>query len=57
VSVSETRLAVVNCNAILTLAGPARPRIGKELGALSIVPDGAMLVREGRVEWLDDGAN
>src|ERR1043166_8221142 len=43
-------LAVVGCSQLVTLAGPARPRIGKELGELSIMHDGAMLVREGRIE-------
>ncbi|MGH9969384.1 MAG: imidazolonepropionase [Pyrinomonadaceae bacterium] len=43
-------LAVINCSQLVTLAGPARPRVGAELQALAIVSDGAMLVREGRIE-------
>lgn len=43
-------LAVVNCSQLLTLAGPQRPRVGAELRELSIIEDGAMLVRRGRVE-------
>lgn len=43
-------LAVVNCSQLLTLAGPRRPRAGAELRELSIIEDGAMLVRRGRVE-------
>ncbi|HEX8687807.1 MAG TPA: amidohydrolase family protein, partial [Pyrinomonadaceae bacterium] len=43
-------LAVVNCSQLLTLAGPRRPRVGAELRELSIVEDGAMLVRGGRIE-------
>ncbi|MEY2560696.1 MAG: imidazolonepropionase [Verrucomicrobiota bacterium] len=31
----------------MTVAGPKRPRIGAELGELSIIPGGAMLVRDG----------
>lgn len=46
---SET-LAVINCSQLLTLAGPRRPRAGAELRELSIIEDGAMLVRGGRVE-------
>ncbi|HVF66724.1 MAG TPA: hypothetical protein VM914_03620, partial [Pyrinomonadaceae bacterium] len=46
---SET-LAVVNCSQLVTLAGPRRPRAGAELRELSIIEDGAMLVRKGRVE-------
>jgi imidazolonepropionase len=42
-------LAVVNCAQIVTLAGPARPRVGPEMRELSIVKDGAMLVRDGRI--------
>lgn len=44
------RLAVVNCSQLVTLAGPRRPRVGAELHELSIIEDGAMLVRGGRVE-------
>ncbi len=43
-------LAVVNCGEIVTVAGPARPRIRDEMKNLSIVRGGAMLVREGRIE-------
>lgn len=43
-------VAVFNCSQLVTLAGPARPRAGAELQALSIVTDGAMLVRGGRIE-------
>jgi imidazolonepropionase len=42
-------LAVVNCAQLVTLAGPARPRVGAELQELGIVEDGALLVRGGRV--------
>ena len=44
--------AVVNCRQLVTLAGPCRPRAGEELKQLSIIADGAMLVRDGRVEWV-----
>jgi imidazolonepropionase len=40
---------VVNCRQLVTLAGPARPRVGPELRQLAIIPDGAMLVRDGRI--------
>src|SRR5205085_8604300 len=43
-------LAVVNCSQLVTLAGPRRPRAGAELRELSIVEDGALLVRGGRIE-------
>ena len=43
-------LAVINCSQLVTLAGPRRPRAGAELRELSIIEDGAMLVRGGRIE-------
>ena len=47
----ETRkeILLVNCSQLVTLAGPARPRIGAEMRELGIIPDGAMLVRSGRI--------
>jgi imidazolonepropionase len=46
----ETTLAVVNCSQLITLAGPRRPRTGTEMRELSIIEDGAMLVRDGLIE-------
>ena len=43
-------LAVVNCRQLVTLAGPPRPRIGLEMRDLAIIPDGVMLVRDGRIQ-------
>ena len=43
-------LAVVNCSQLVTLRGPARARVGAELGELSIIEDGAMLVSGDTVE-------
>lgn len=43
-------LAVINCSQLVTLAGPRRPRAGAELRELSIIEDGALLVRGGRIE-------
>jgi imidazolonepropionase len=49
--ISESRCAaVVNCSQLVTLAGPARPRVRDELKELSIVPNGAMLIRDGNIE-------
>lgn len=47
--VPET-LAVVNCSQLVTLAGAKRPRIGGDLRQLSIIEDGAMLVRSEHIE-------
>jgi imidazolonepropionase len=41
--------AVWNCRQLVTLAGPARARIGAEMRDLAIIPDGALLVRGGRI--------
>ncbi|MGI9071889.1 MAG: imidazolonepropionase [Bryobacteraceae bacterium] len=49
--VRESRpIAIVNCGQLVTLAGPARPRVRQELKELSIIADGIMLVRNGRLE-------
>ena len=45
-----SELAVWNCAQLVTLAGPPRPRVGPEMRELAIVPDGAMLIREGRIQ-------
>lgn len=39
--------ALLHAGQLLTLAGPARPRIGAELSELGIVADGGLLVRDG----------
>lgn len=43
-------LAIINCSQVVTLAGPARPRVGAELRELGIVERGAVLVRDGLIE-------
>ena len=43
-------LAIINCKQLVTLAGPKRPRVGPELSDLGIIADGALLVRDGRIE-------
>jgi imidazolonepropionase len=43
-------LAVVNCSQLVTLAGPARPRVGPELRELGIIANGGMFVRDGLIE-------
>ncbi|MBV8896834.1 MAG: imidazolonepropionase [Acidobacteriaceae bacterium] len=46
----STALAVLNCRQIVTLAGPARPRVRDEMQDLAIVDNAAMLVRDGLIE-------
>jgi imidazolonepropionase len=42
-------LAVVHASQLVTLAGPNRPRVGAELSELSIIRDGAMVIRDGMI--------
>jgi imidazolonepropionase len=46
-----TSLVVVGCSELVTLAGPARPRIGQELRELSIIRDGMLEIRDGRIVY------
>lgn len=41
--------AIVNIGQLVTLAGPAHPRIGAELRALEIVENGALIIEDGRI--------
>jgi imidazolonepropionase len=43
-------LAIVNCAQVVTLAGPARPRIGPEMRQLGIVAPGAVLIDGGLIQ-------
>src|ERR1044071_8113632 len=42
-------VAIINCSQVVTLAGPARPRVGPELRELGIIARGGMLVRDGLI--------
>ena len=42
-------LAIVNIGQLVTLAGPARPRMGAELRELGIIEDAALLIEDGRI--------
>jgi imidazolonepropionase len=43
------KLAIVNIGQLVTLAGPARPRVGDEMRDLNLIPDAALLIEDGRV--------
>lgn len=43
-------LLIENASEVLTLAGPARARVGDELADAAIVTDGAVFVRDGVIE-------
>lgn len=44
-----TDTVVVNISQLVTVSGPPRPRSGAELRQLGVIPDGALLVRQGRI--------
>ncbi len=46
------RTIVTNCAQLVTLAGPAAPRTGLDMGDLGIIEDGAMLIEDGRIVQL-----
>ena len=41
--------AIVNIGQLVTLSGPARPRSGRELSDLGIIPNAALLIEDGRI--------
>ena len=43
-------LAVLHAAQLVTLNGPKRPRVGKELSELGIIRDGGLLIRDGKIE-------
>src|SRR6185369_13107694 len=43
-------LAVGNCSQVVTLAGPARPRVGVEMRELAAIADAGLFVRDGLIE-------
>ena len=43
-------LALLHASQLVTLAGPTRPRIGKELSELGIIRDGGLLIRDGKID-------
>jgi len=42
-------LVVLNASQLVTLIGPKRPRVGRELAELGIIRDGGILVRDGKI--------
>jgi len=43
-------LAVLHASQLVTLAGPKRPRVGREMSELAIIPGGGMLIRDGKID-------
>lgn len=50
--VMSNELLITNAAQLVTLAGPARPRLGAELRELAIIADGALLIRDGTIAAL-----
>jgi imidazolonepropionase len=42
-------LALLHASQVITLSGPKRPRVGKELSELGIIRDGGILIRDGNI--------
>jgi imidazolonepropionase len=49
--VREVNFAVVNCSELVTLSGPARPRVRAEMRELCVIRDGVMIVRDGVIVY------
>src|SRR5215208_1098054 len=49
-------VAIINCSQVVTLAGPARPRVGPELRELGIISRGGLFVRDGLIERVGTAA-
>ncbi len=45
-------LALLHASQLVTLAGPKRPRVGKELSELGIIRDGGILIRDGKIVFI-----
>ncbi|PYK73140.1 MAG: imidazolonepropionase [Verrucomicrobia bacterium] len=45
-------LAVLHASQLITLAGPPRARFGKELGDPGIIPDGGLVVADGKITYV-----
>jgi len=43
------KVAIVNIGQLVTLAGPARPRVGVEMRQLGLLCDAALLIEDGRI--------
>jgi imidazolonepropionase len=43
----DSELLIIHASQLITMSGPARPRIGQEMRELSMIEDGAVLVRNG----------
>ena len=49
-------LALLHASQLVTLSGPKRPRVGKELSELGIIRDGGLLIRDGKIDTVGSSA-
>jgi len=47
--IASKKIAVVNIGQLITLAGPARPRVGAEMRELGVVTNAVLFIEDGRV--------
>jgi imidazolonepropionase len=45
-------VAVVHASQLVTLAGPAKARVGSEMSELAIIRNGGMLIRDGKIDFV-----
>ena len=43
-------LALLHASQLVTLSGPKRPRVGKDLSELGVIRDGGVLIRDGKID-------
>ena len=46
-------IAVLHATQLVTLAGPAGPRVGAEMCEIGIIENGGMLIRDGKIATID----
>jgi len=51
-----TSLAVLHASQLVTVAGPKRPRVARELSELALIRDGGILIRDGVIEVVGPSA-
>ncbi|MBN2431420.1 MAG: imidazolonepropionase [Acidobacteria bacterium] len=49
---TDANLAILHIHQLLTMAGPARPRVGAEMNGLGLIADGAVILGDGRIRWV-----
>jgi len=45
-------VAVLHASQLVTLGGPKHPRVGAEMSEVSIIRDGGILIRDGKIDMV-----